>query len=136
MDQKYFEEIKARCVATIPEIAAPVFKDRAALLAEVERLAEENNEQDNAHHKLFMIYCEQQKQIATLKKALELACKELNLSPVEKVFAPNYFIHQAQEPSCHTCQKQSGCQHRRFETNDYEPCDEYEAQEQEEKNDQ
>ena len=35
-------------------------------------LKKEYDEQNNAHHKLFMAYCEQQKQIATLKKALEL----------------------------------------------------------------
>lgn len=50
--------------------------DVPALIAEVERLTAEN---------------------ATLKKALELACNELKLSSVEKVFAPDYFIQQAQE---------------------------------------
>lgn len=33
----------------------------------------------------------------TLKRALELACAVLNLSDVEKVFASDYFIQQAQE---------------------------------------
>ena len=72
MDAKYLAEIKARCEADLPDVAAPVFRDRKALLAEVERQNKEYDEQDNAHHKLFMAYCEQQKQIATLKKALEL----------------------------------------------------------------
>ncbi len=49
--------------------------DVEALLAEVERLQKKYDEQDNAHHKLFMAYCEQRKQIATLKKALELMAK-------------------------------------------------------------
>ena len=72
MDQKYLAEIKARDCTVLPDVAAPVFRDRKALLAEVERQNKEYDEQDNAHHKLFMAYCEQQKQIATLKKALEL----------------------------------------------------------------
>ena len=38
MDQKYLAEIKARCESDLPDVAAPVFRDRKALLAEVERL--------------------------------------------------------------------------------------------------
>jgi hypothetical protein len=43
MDAKYLAEIRARDSAELPETAAPVFRDRHALLAEVERLTEEND---------------------------------------------------------------------------------------------
>ena len=43
-------------------------------------LKKEYDEQDNAHHKLFMAYCEQQKQIATLEEALEARLIELKAS--------------------------------------------------------
>ena len=107
---------------------------------QIAALKKEYNEQDDAHHKLFMAFCKQKKQIATLKKALKLACTDL----ADRDYPPSnaeqgaqenvtFYIQLAQEPSCHTCQKVSGCQHRCFEPNDYEPCAEYQAQEQEEK---
>lgn len=67
------------------------------------------------------------KENATLKKALMQAIREshTDLSPASHQKLFDHYI-QAQQPSCHTCQKQSGCQHRRFEPNDYEPCAEYE----------
>jgi len=42
MDAKYLAEIKARCEADLPDVAAPVFRDRKALLAEVERLTDQH----------------------------------------------------------------------------------------------
>ena len=60
MDAKYLAEIKTRDNAELPKTAAPVFRDRHALLAEVERLGKET---------------------ATLKRALKLmsrtACGEV-----------------------------------------------------------
>lgn len=93
------------------------------------------------------------REIATLTRALELACER----NAEYAFCGGteamkskhakanyqYFIQQAQEqlthemqgeariPSCTNCQNLFGCQHRRFEPNDYEPCAEYQAQGQE-----
>lgn len=79
-----------------------------ALVAEVERLKREYDEQDNAQHKLFMAYCEQKKQIAMLKKALLESVKCFNCSrcsygrgkdcgkrPHEN--CADVFIHKAQE---------------------------------------
>ena len=123
MDAKYLAEIKARDSAELPETAAPVFRDRHALLAEVERLQQEIRtgqhmcapvqldatatesfcnaadvsrlEQDNAS---------KDKQIATLKRALELACTDLSdreypPSNAEQGTKENikFYIHQAQQ---------------------------------------
>ena len=86
-------------------------------------------------------------QIATLKKALELACRKiadylgyenLESAGVNSIAAGakslmEIFSQQAQEQvqSCHTCKKISGCPHMRFEPKEYDPCEEYQAQEQE-----
>lgn len=67
---------------------------------------------------------------AVLKKALELACRYHNFDDFGTIRSEmDFFIHQAREQSCHTCQKVTGCPHRRFEPNDFEPCAEYLAQE-------
>jgi hypothetical protein len=140
----------AHCRTDIPELLAEVERLNGKLETlkhleasehqQIAALKKEYNEQDDAHHKLFMAFCKQKKQIATLKKALKLACTDL----ADRDYPPSnaeqgaqenvtFYIQLAQEPSCHTCQKVSGCQHRCFEPNDYEPCAEYQAQEQEEK---
>ncbi len=66
MTDKYLEEIKMRCHYATEDR----YHTYDELVAEVERLKREYDEQDNAQHKLFMAYCEQKKQIAILKKAL------------------------------------------------------------------
>lgn len=52
--------------------------DIPALIAEVERRGKKYQERGNAYRNLFMAFCEQQKQVATLKKALEIASEEVN----------------------------------------------------------
>ena len=88
MDAKYLAEIRTRDNAELPETAAPVFRDRHALLAEVER---------------------QDQQIATLKadkkraeKALELACRYHRFDDFKTVQAEmDFFTKQAQEQEGH-----------------------------------
>ena len=88
MDAKYLAEIRTRDNAELPETAAPVFRDRHALLAEVER---------------------QDQQIATLKadkkraeKALELACRYHRFDDFKTVRSEiDFFAQQAQEQEGH-----------------------------------
>lgn len=81
MDQKYFEEIKARD-CEIPDAAAPVFRDRHTLIAEVKRLTDQH--QCDVHNIAAMqatlnqqakncekMLSDDKQQIATLKKELE-----------------------------------------------------------------
>lgn len=88
MDQKYLLKIKARDSAEIPETAAPVFRDRHNLLTEVEQLTEQHK--CDAHNLSAMqttldqqakncenLLAAKDQQLATLKKALELACEEV-----------------------------------------------------------
>ena len=77
MDGKYLAEIRERCEADLPDVAAPVFRDRKALLAEVERLGKET---------------------ATLKRALELACRYHRFDDFKTVRSEiEFFAQQAQE---------------------------------------
>lgn len=84
MDQKYCKEIKTRDCAALPDTDAPVFLDRHALIAEVERLKEENADLKTIMSpvklaKIAMMQIEfnrLQAESATLRKALELACKD------------------------------------------------------------
>jgi len=77
MDKKYLAEIKTRDNAELPKTAAPVFRDRHALLAEVERLGKET---------------------ATLKRALKLACRYHNFDDFGTIRSEmDFFIRQAQE---------------------------------------
>lgn len=71
--------------------------DIPALLAEVERLTKEYNDQDNAHHDLFMAFCEQKKQIATLKKALELMYADMEETAGIPVPDVEKYINQAEQ---------------------------------------
>ena len=77
MDAKYLAEIEARCEGDVPDIAAPVFRDRKALIAEVERLTD--IEKEYHHYRRLSEKLDQQ--IATLKRAMELmsetACGEV-----------------------------------------------------------
>lgn len=85
---------------------------------------------------------------ATLKKALELAMDRAMpnssysvkqaimwnlIEQCERQQAQQTHGNETQMGSCYTCQKVSGCQHRRFEPNDYEPCAEYQPKGEEEK---
>ena len=85
MDAKYLAEIKARDNAELPETAAPVFRDRHALLAEVERLNAENanirTQLDRFVETDFKIGAEN----ATLKRTLEMA----NIT-IQKLSGENY----------------------------------------------
>ena len=77
MDQKYFSEIKARDAATIPDTAAPAFRDRHTLIAEVERLTAENTKLKESTLdpvELAKVAIALQEN-TTLKKALELMAK-------------------------------------------------------------
>ncbi len=102
MDQKYLAEIKAREQAATP---GPWEDDIADIWLGDRHIAEVYSTSDTtfiAHARadipaLLAEVERQDQQIATLKKALDMACAELNLSDVEKVFAPDYFIRQAQE---------------------------------------
>ncbi|MGX8701536.1 hypothetical protein [Caproiciproducens sp.] len=110
MDAKYLAEIKA---AFTTEMLTDDYRDLRIseiaklrlygkkLLAEVERLMKENTalkaELQDSHQDHVDDFIRLTTEKATLKRALELACAELNLSPVEKVFAPDYFIRKAQE---------------------------------------
>ena len=89
MDKKYLAEIKTRDNAELPKTAAPVFRDRHALLAEVERLNAYESidllpEQIEAMqgHNIALIEenAAKDQQIATLKKALEIASMEVNVA--------------------------------------------------------
>lgn len=131
--------------------------DIPELISEVERLTAEVKCLDNECCHYRRLSREADQQIATLKKALELASSEVNtafetlvehhvLTLERKASSIQDNVdawiqkaeqaqrtHETQEESCHTCQKISGCPLRRFEPNDYEPCAEYQAQGQEEK---
>lgn len=108
MDAKYLAEIRARDSAELPETAAPVFRDRHALLAEVERLnCELSRIRSNAADDKKMLQKDstvKDQQIATLKTALEMACTDLSdreypPSNVEQGTKENikFYIHQAQQ---------------------------------------
>jgi hypothetical protein len=91
MDAKYLAEIKARDNTELPETAAPVFHDRHALIAEVERLTIENlglkdaaircDGYEKRYHAALTELDVKDQQIVTLKRAMELmsrtACGEM-----------------------------------------------------------
>ena len=114
MDQKYLAEIRTRDNAELPETAAPVFRDRHALLAEVERQDRQittlKAEVERLHDckcvdkcKLVCMLDEYDKIVGernTLKRALELMVVSLRENNFNCPDA-DYFIQQAQEREGH-----------------------------------
>lgn len=93
------------------EFIAHARTDIPALIAEVERLTDENGDyhhmeivadgQQNQNSRLREIINAKDQQIATLKKALEMACNDLEMevhwwdTPTNEIYA--HYIQQAQE---------------------------------------
>ena len=71
MGAKYLAEIRARDDAELPETVAPVFRDRHALLAEVERLQNEVWKKELAFGQLTHYNAAKDQQIATLTEKLK-----------------------------------------------------------------
>lgn len=97
MDQKYLAEIKARCESDLPDVAAPVFRDRKALLAEVERL--NKMLADSFQGQLLNELAAKDQQIAALKRALLLMGNDLAdwMGNGTGEFWVRDYTHQAQE---------------------------------------
>ena len=103
MDAKYLAEIRTRDNAELPETAAPVFRDRHALLAEVERL--QKCRDGCKIDCLLEQYNQAQEQISKLKaekaraeNALELACRYHRFDDFKTVQAEmDFFTKQARE---------------------------------------
>lgn len=118
------------------KFAAHARADIPSLIAEVERLQKSNAAYSEENHGLY-------EQIATLKKALsEMLFAYQNKDAdfphqfeIEAVRQAQQLTHETRrkvpKPNCSNCKKLFGCQHRIFEPNNYEPCAEYEAQDQE-----
>lgn len=106
MDAKYLEEIKARTAQELTDddyhnlkIAdiAKIRMDSKRLVAEVEQLTAELND---AHDDHIDDYIRLKSEIATLKRALELACEDLgkmNFNDKSAKESFNAYIKQAQE---------------------------------------
>lgn len=105
MDSKYLEEIKARADAAAVHEYDGIddflySKDVKALIAEVERLTEDNivlkAELQDSHQDHIDDFMRLGTEIATLKRALELACEAFDYTPSGKTLMDLY-IQQAQE---------------------------------------
>lgn len=107
MDTKYLAEIKARTEDDVEDgIGLQQLDDLERMIAEVERLTEARDYLQVLYDKLNERDKNRSQQIATLEKALELACETIaeidgfeepeHNSPVKKIYFDGY-IKQAQE---------------------------------------